>query len=111
MPLETDFDPKVAAQIRAELVRFDGKCHYDETKKKIVYHSDQAALEAYLMLQRDEMERFKWLESEKSKSDQGQKALMEWVKQYSQKFARYWRKTHQFIPSTPTDDSPVQKQA
>jgi len=98
MPFEKDFDPSVAAQMQAELLRFTGKCHYDEAKKKIVYHSLKFALEAYLTLQREEMDRHKWLESEKSKNDLGGRALADWVNKYSTDFARYWRRTHAYIP-------------
>ncbi len=56
MSFEKDFDPSVAAQMQAELLRFTGKCHYDEAKKKIVYHSLKSALEAYLTLLKDTVE-------------------------------------------------------
>jgi hypothetical protein len=99
MPIEEDFEPQVAAQMRAELVRFSDRCHYDETRKRIVYNDDHCALETYLSLQREQMELHKWLESEKSHHDLGQKAMLEWVCKYSDKFARYWRRTHAFIPA------------
>jgi len=98
MSFEKDFEPAVAAQMQAELLRFAGKCHYDEEKKKIVYHTLKFALEAYLTLQREEMDRHKWLESEKSKNDLGGRALIDWVNRYSGDFARYWRRTHVYIP-------------
>ncbi len=98
MPVEKDFEPSVAAQMQAELLRFTGKCHYDEVKKKIVYHTLKYSLDAYLTLQREEMERYKWLESEKSKNDLGGNALADWVNKYSRDFARYWRRTHVYIP-------------
>jgi hypothetical protein len=98
MPFEKDFESSVAAQMQAELLRFAGKCHYDEEKKKIVYHSLKFALEAYLTLQREEMDRYKWLESEKSRNDLGGRALADWVNKYSSDFARYWRRTHVYIP-------------
>jgi hypothetical protein len=104
MSFEKDFEPSVAAQMQAELLRFAGKCHYDEAKKKIVYHTLKSALEAYLTLQREEMDRHKWLESEKSKNDLGGHALADWVNKYSSDFARYWRRTHAYIP--PNDSSP-----
>ena len=34
MSVEKDFEPSVAAQMQAELLRFAGKCHYDEEKKE-----------------------------------------------------------------------------
>ena len=99
MPIEKDFEPGVAAKMQAELLRFAGKCHYDETKKKIVYHNVNFALDAYLALQREEMERHKWLESEKTRSDLGGHAFADWIKKYSHDFARYWRRTHAYIPA------------
>ena len=97
MSVEKDFEPGFAAQMQAELIRFSGKCHYDEIKKKIIYHSLRDALNAYLTIQREEMERHKWLESEKYKNDLGRHALMDWVQKYSSDFARYWRRTHVYI--------------
>lgn len=107
MSIEKDFDAAMAAQMQAELLRFANKCHYDETRKKIVYHNVDYALEAYLTLQREEMQRHKWLESEKSKSDLGGHALADWVKKYSDAFARYWRKTHVYIPATNSDQNKI----
>lgn len=98
MPVEKDFTPAIAAQMQAELFRFAGKCFYDETKKKIVYNNVKLALEAYLMLQREEMQRHRWLESEKSKNDVGSCAFADWVNKFSDDFAHYWRRTHQYIP-------------
>jgi hypothetical protein len=99
MSVENDFDPQVAAQIRAELVRFAGRCHYDEAKKKIVYCSARDALAAYLAIQKEEIDLHKWLESEKCKRDLGQQALNDWVARYSNQFAHYWRRTHVYIPA------------
>lgn len=98
MSIEKDFEPAIAAKMQAELIRFTGKCHYDETKKKIVYHDVKCALEAYMAFQREEMDRHKWLESEKSHNDLGRQALNDWIKKYSSDFARYWRRTHVYIP-------------
>ncbi len=97
MSIEKDFSPHVAARMRAELARFGDKCHYDEEQKKIVYHNDQYALEAYMTYQREEMECHKWIESEKSQCDLGRQALIDWINRYSDKFARYWRRTHLYI--------------
>jgi hypothetical protein len=99
MSVEDDFDPQSAAQIRIELTRFGDKCHYDEVRKKIIYHNHQEALEAYLALQREEMERHRWFESEKAHCDLGEPLLADWIRKYSSKFAKYWRKTHVYIPS------------
>jgi hypothetical protein len=98
MPIEEHFEPHVAARLRAELERFGDKCHYDEDRRKIVYHNDQYAMEAYLIIQREEIERHKWLESEKCRHDLGSEAMADWVRRFSDKFARYWRRTHAYIP-------------
>lgn len=99
MAVEDDYNPHIAARLREELARFVDKCHYDSETKKIVYHSDRFALQAYLTLQREEMDRHKWIESEKSCCDLGRKALTDWINRFSNKFARYWRRTHLYIPS------------
>jgi hypothetical protein len=98
MAVTENSDAQTAAQMQVELVRFADKCHYDEARKKIVYHSARYAMEAYMVLQREEMERHKWIESEKHCCDLGRQALAEWVSQYSEKFSRYWRRTHVYIP-------------
>jgi hypothetical protein len=99
MAMKDDFNFQVVAQMQAELARFGGKCHYDEALEKIVYHSDAEAMEAYMILQREEMMRHKWIESEKNRSDLGPQAMADWVCRYSRQFAHYWRKTHVYIPS------------
>ena len=48
-------------------------------------------------MQEEEMNNYKWLESEKAGKDLGDKMALEWVKKYSKAFAIYWRKTHVFI--------------
>jgi len=103
MPLEQHYDLQTAAMMRAELDRFPDTCHYDDTTHKIVYHSDRDAMEAYLALQRDEMERYRWIESEKQHADIGGHAFNDWVKRYSEQFSLYWRKTHAFIPAQKND--------
>lgn len=110
MSIDEDFEPKVAAQVRTELARFSDKCHYDEVRKKIIYHNHQEALEAYLTIQREEMERHRWLESEKARCDLGENLMADWIRKYSSDFARYWRRTHVYIPSiaaTPPPQGPA----
>lgn len=105
MPLEVDFDPLTATQMREELARFSDKCFYDETTKRIVYYSAQEAFETYIACQIEAMERHKWIESEKSQCDLGMNSLVDWVQKYSEKFARYWRHTHRYIPPQDTPPS------
>lgn len=104
MPLEEDFDPQTVTHIRDELAKFQGKCHYDETRKRIVYHNDRYAMEAYLAIQREEIERHKWIESEKRHQDMGREAMADWVRRFSEKFSSYWRRTHAYIPPTQSSD-------
>ena len=54
-------------------------------------------MEVYLLLQREEMEKHKWIESEKACCDLGCKSLSDWVNRHSKKFAAYWRKTHVYV--------------
>jgi hypothetical protein len=98
MPIEEDFDQQTAAHMRDELSQFAGMCHYDEARKKIVYHNEQYAMKAYLAIQRGEIERHKWIESEKCRHDLGCEALADWICKFSDKFAHYWRRTHAYIP-------------
>ena len=99
MPIETDHDVVTAAGLAEELRRFGGQCWYDETRKKIVYRTDEAALRAYMALQREEMEKHSWIESERARKDLKQLSLADWVCRHSSAFARYWRKTHVFVPA------------
>ena len=101
--IEEDFDPATAATLRAELEEFSGKCWYDPVKKKIVYKSADAALHAYMTMQTREMERHKWLESEKAAHDLRDESLSDWVKRHSTAFSSYWHRTHAFIP--PSEES------
>jgi hypothetical protein len=98
MSIEEDFDPQTAAHMRDELAKFRDKCHYDESRKRIVYLNDHFAMEAYLTIQREEIERHKWIESEKYHRDMGKDAMADWVRRFSEKFSSYWRRTHAYIP-------------
>jgi hypothetical protein len=98
MSIEQDYDPATATSLQAELQRFDGRCWYDPFRKKIVYRTDEDALQAYLELQREEMERHKWIESEQADEDLQDVALAEWVQNHSMSFSAYWHRTHVFVP-------------
>lgn len=111
MSLRSDYDFSTANRMEAELRQFSEDCQYDQAIKRIVYRSAQAAVQAYMAMQTHEMERHKWIESEKARHDLNRSALTEWVCRYSEAFARYWRRTHVFVPSeTPADgqaESPI----
>lgn len=98
MSIENDHDPATAASLQAESIMFDGKCWYDPAMKKIVYRTDEDALYAYLELQRKEMERHKWIESEHANKDLREAAMADWVRNHSKTFSAYWRRTHVFVP-------------
>ena len=79
--------------------RFQGQCWYDSRRKKVVYADSEAAMDAYMTLQREEMERYRWIESQRADRDLGDSSLSDWVKRHSAAFAQYWRKTHVFVPN------------
>ena len=95
--IEQDHDPATAVSLQAELRRFDGKCWYDPGRKKIVYRTDEEALHAYLELQREEMDRHKWIESEHANRDLRDAALADWVQNHSMTFSADWHRTHVFV--------------
>ena len=99
MSVEKDFDAATAASLKAEIERFRGQCWYDARCRKIVYASADAAMDAYMTLQREEMEKHRWVESQRACCDLGEASLMEWIKCHSTEFARYWRRTHMFVPN------------
>lgn len=48
----------------------------------------------YISDQIEEMQRYKWIESEKAGKDLGEAALLEWVKKYAKLFRESWQKIH-----------------
>jgi hypothetical protein len=106
MSIQEDHDPVTAARMQGELDRFGGDCWYDAARKRIVYRSGDAALRAYLFYQREEMERHKWIESERAERDLRDGSLSDWVKRHSMAFSDYWRRTHVFIPPGSDSEGP-----
>lgn len=106
MSIKEDFDPGTAERLAAELERFKDDCWYDDQHKKIVYRSGQAALQAYMILQQEEMARHKWIESEKARQDLRDSSVSDWVKRYSEHFTVFWRHTHSFVPAAPAKTDP-----
>jgi len=100
MSLQDDFDAATAASLQAELDRFGNDCWYDPRRKRIIYNSPDAALHAYMILQALEMERHKWIESEKAAHDLREFSLSDWVRKHSMAFRRYWHRTHVFAVSS-----------
>jgi hypothetical protein len=105
MSIRDDHDSVTAARMEAELARFQSDCWYDPARRRIVYRTDEVALRAYLTYQREEMERHKWIESEKASRDLRDHSLSDWVKRHSISFSDYWRRTHVFIPSREAPNS------
>ena len=97
MSLDDDF-PDDADKLKQELERFSGKCYYDKKLKKIVYYSSQEALDAYIHLEIDEMNEYKRIESEKAGRDLGDRAMIDWCRQFAKTFAEFWQRTHAYIP-------------
>jgi hypothetical protein len=50
--------------------------------------SGHCVIREYIHQQVNEMEKHKWLESEKAGFDLGQKALLDWVDKYYEKFSK-----------------------
>jgi len=58
-------------------------------------------LKAYLDAQVQEIQKYKWIESERQRTDIGfQRAALEWINLYSESFRRYW-----FTSKTPAHTS------
>lgn len=98
MALEDDFPADVALKLKKELEDFSAYCYYDPRKRRIVYYDPKKAMEVYMSLQIGEMNRHKWLESERAHKDLGESALLDWDRKFAPNFCGFWRKTHQFIP-------------
>jgi len=98
MAIEDDYSIEDVKTMKYELERYNGKCYYDENKKKIMYGKMEDAMKAYCGIQEKEMENHKWIESEKAHTDLGYKKIKEWVCKYSKCFRSYWQRTHIFMP-------------
>jgi len=49
---------------------------------------DAKRFSKYLQKQKDEIEKHKWIESEKAGKDLGQDAVLDWIKKYAKKFRK-----------------------
>ena len=72
-------------EIAFEEALSDWKAHYAEQWR----FERQAAM---LRMQREEIERYKWIESEKSGRDLGRQAALDWISKYAAKW-REWYET------------------
>lgn len=56
---------------------------------------DREELKTYLAAQVEEIQKFKWIESEQFRQDIGfQAAAMMWIDRYSEGFRRFWQESH-----------------
>ena len=99
MSVEMDFDAATAAWLRNELERFGHLCRYDPALRKVIYRCEADALHVYMTLQVEEMERHKWIESEKAHHDLRDRSLADWVARHSAAFSKQWKRTHVFVPA------------
>ena len=53
---------------------------------------DERELKKFLADQREEMLKHRWIESEKAGCDVGQKAVLEWVERYGNKYRTWWER-------------------
>jgi len=97
MSLENDYSSEDVKTMLYELKAHSDCCYYDEHKKKIVYKTANIALKIYCEMQINEINKHKWIESEKNHQDCGNEKVKEWVNFYSGDFRSYWRRTHLFI--------------
>lgn len=70
---------------------------YEETLADWLEHHAvnwrQARLASYLAKQREEMDRHKWIESEKANRDLGREAVLDWIAKHAAEW-RDWYESH-----------------
>ena len=96
-PSADDSLPNTPEFLKRELIRNAGKCYYDSERKQIVYHEGDIAYNEYMEFQRESIERYKWIESEKAGHDLGTEAIEAWIKINAPIFSKLWRQTHKCI--------------
>jgi len=89
--------PDDAKQLKWELESFPHICYYETHLKRIIYDNAEDALFAYWESQKNEMLKYKWLESEKCGCDLGENCICQWIIKYAAKFASFWKHTHAFV--------------
>lgn len=56
--------------------------------------NDREEFIQFLKDEKVEMEKYKWIESEKNGHDVGQQAILDWIKKYAASYRTWWVKTH-----------------
>lgn len=98
MSIQNDFEPDIAKSLEEEISLFGNYgCYYDENLKKIIYPNREEALKAYMKSQQAEIDRYKWIASEKANRDLGDEAIFFWIMNYASLFSIFWKKTHYFV--------------
>lgn len=63
-----------------------------ETKHNLCMQHDEFT--QFLNDQRDEMEKYKWIESEKVGYDLGDNAIIDWIRKYAKKYREVYNINH-----------------
>ena len=63
-------------------------------EKKNQSCSKEKELKDFLKAQMEEIQRHKWIESEKARQDLGDKCILEWIQKYAKIFREEWEKKH-----------------
>ena len=48
----------------------------------------------FMLIQKEKIEKYKWVESEKAGRDLGQQAVVDWIRKYAKKYAEEWNNEH-----------------
>ena len=75
------------------LVLFSTKGQLPEVYSEIVLKIDDSIIQ-FLADQKNEIEKYKWIESEKVGHDLGNCAIMDWIRKYAKKYRDQYRQTH-----------------
>jgi len=55
---------------------------------------DHQVFMEFLKDEKSEMERYKWIESEKAGKDLGQPIMIDWIKKYAASYRDWWESNH-----------------
>lgn len=59
-----------------------------------IYFVKQVIMNDFIREQINEMEKYKWIESEKAGKDLGEFAINEWICKYAKRFRDEWNRKH-----------------